>query len=123
MHRDKKNLNNETEISVYDYFVKTYDIHLDRWYLPLVETTKDGLFPMELCMVAPNQRYMYKLSSDQTAKMIKFAVTRPKERLGAIKHGVGMLKWNEDPWMKHYGLVIDPNLTLVSSVVIRIDQY
>jgi hypothetical protein len=46
--------------------------------------------------------------------MIKFAVTRPKERLESIKHGVGMLKWGQDPYLKHFGLQIDPNMTIVS---------
>jgi hypothetical protein len=49
--------------------------------------------------------------------MIKFAVTRPKERLKAIAHGVGMLKWHEDPYLRHYGVAIDPNMTIVSSLV------
>jgi eukaryotic translation initiation factor 2C len=45
--------------------------------------------------------------------MIKFAVTRPKQRIESINHGVGMLKWNEDPYMKHFGMRIDPQMTLV----------
>jgi eukaryotic translation initiation factor 2C len=46
--------------------------------------------------------------------MIKFAVTRPKQRIESINHGVGMLKWHEDPYMKHFGMSIDPTMTLVS---------
>lgn len=46
--------------------------------------------------------------------MIKFAVTRPKQRIESINHGVGMLKWTEDPYMKHFGMSIDPQMTLVS---------
>jgi hypothetical protein len=46
--------------------------------------------------------------------MIKFAVTRPKQRIESINHGIGMLKWNEDPYLKHFGMNIDPNMTLVS---------
>lgn len=45
--------------------------------------------------------------------MIKFAVTRPKDRLIAIDHGVGMLKWSADPYLEHYGIKIDPNMTVV----------
>jgi Argonaute linker 2 domain len=45
--------------------------------------------------------------------MIKFAVTRPKERLESIRHGVGMLKWHEDIYLDHFGLKIDPNMTKV----------
>ena len=64
-----------TKISVYDYFVKKYNVRLEFWYLPLIETTREGFFPMELCIINPNQRYQYKLSPDQTTSMIKFAVT------------------------------------------------
>ncbi len=45
--------------------------------------------------------------------MIKFAVTRPKQRLEAINHGISMLKWNEDPYMKHFGMKVDPGMTVV----------
>jgi eukaryotic translation initiation factor 2C len=47
--------------------------------------------------------------------MIKFAVTRPKERLQAISHGISMLKWNVDPYLGHYGMKVDPNMTIVST--------
>jgi hypothetical protein len=46
--------------------------------------------------------------------MIKFAVTRPKERIASIRHGVGMLKWHDDPYLKHYGIQIEPQMTMVS---------
>ena len=49
--------------------------------------------------------------------MIKFAVTRPKDRLESINHGVGMLNWSQDPYLQHFGIKIDPNLTLVSLAV------
>jgi eukaryotic translation initiation factor 2C len=103
------------QISIYDYFVQKYNIRLEFWNLPLIETTRDGLFPMEVCAIEPNQRYQYKLGPDQTAAMIKFAVTRPKERLTAVQHGVGMLKWNADPYLEHFGLKVDPNLTVTQA--------
>lgn len=110
--------NKETKTSkdttLYDYFRRKYNIALEYWYLPLIETEKVGFFPMEVCTLIPNQRFMYKLGPEQTASMIKFAVTRPKDRLGAVNHGVGMLKWHEDPYLNHYGLKIEPTMTVVS---------
>lgn len=41
--------------------------------------------------------------------MIKFAVTLPAERWGAVEHGIGMLNWNNDPVLHHYGLKISSN--------------
>lgn len=107
------------DISVYDYFLKKYDIRLEFWYLPLIETTRDGFFPMEVCTLIPDQRYNFKLSPDQTSKMIKFAVTRPKERIAAINHGVDMLKWHADPYLNHYGIKVDPTMTLTNAMVLK----
>lgn len=57
--------NTEEEITVYNYFKRTYNIDLQFWYLPLIITERAGMFPMELCHLIPNQRYNYKLSPDQ----------------------------------------------------------
>ena len=47
-----------TETSVFDYYQKKYNVRLDKWQLPLLETQKrDVLFPMELAIMAPRQRY------------------------------------------------------------------
>lgn len=46
--------------------------------------------------------------------MIKFAVTRPKERMESIRHGIGMLKWTEDKYLKAFNIKIDPNMTQVN---------
>lgn len=48
--------------------------------------------------------------------MIKFAVTRPKERIASIKHGVNMLKWHEDNYLKHFDIKVDSNMTIVSNI-------
>jgi len=81
--------------------------------LPLIETSRDGMFPMECAVLLPNQKYQYKLSADQTSNMIKFAVTRPKQRVAAIEHGVGMLKWSQDPYLKHFGVKVETTMTEV----------
>lgn len=53
-------------VSVYQYFQRRYNLMLQYWNLPVVETTKKGVvFPMECCIIAPNQRYLYKLDDDQ----------------------------------------------------------
>jgi eukaryotic translation initiation factor 2C len=72
-------------MSVYDYFVERYNIYLEYWFLPLVETPGGAMYPMEVCTVKANQRYPFKIGPDQTDRMIKFAFTRPKERIGAIQ--------------------------------------
>ncbi|CZS95190.1 related to argonaute like post-transcriptional gene silencing protein QDE-2 [Rhynchosporium agropyri] len=109
-YKDRAN-NIEKDISVFDYFKKIYNYELQFWYLPLIVTDRSGMFPMELCTICPNQRYNFKLSPDQTANMIKFAVTRPKERIQSIEHGVNMLKWHEDRYLKHFEIKVNPHMT------------
>ncbi|KAI9877191.1 MAG: hypothetical protein M1830_004561 [Pleopsidium flavum] len=95
------------DVSVYQYFQRRYNLMLQYWNLPLVETTKKGIvFPMECCIVAANQRYLYKLDENQTRLMIKFAVSRPAQRAQSIKNGLATLNWNQDPILNRYGIQI-----------------
>ncbi|KAM0178275.1 hypothetical protein ACHAPF_003640 [Botrytis cinerea] len=107
------------ETSVYNYFKSKYNINLKYWWAPLIETEKAGFFPMEVCTLAPSQKYQYKLDPNQTSSMIKFAVTRPKVRIQSIEHGLGMLKWNEDPYLAHYGFKIDRNMTMTQARLLQ----
>ncbi len=55
-----------TNMSVFDYFKKKYNVTLIKPWLPLVQTQKPNvLFPMEVCVMCDGQRYPYKLNSDQ----------------------------------------------------------
>ena len=46
----------------------------------------------------------------QTAKMIKFAVTRPPVRREGIQGGLNQLNWREDPYLKGYGIQIQDTM-------------
>ncbi|TLD33673.1 hypothetical protein PspLS_00928, partial [Pyricularia sp. CBS 133598] len=107
-----------TTISVYDHFQKQYNVRLNHWKLPLIETTRDGFFPMEVCTVELYQRYNYKLDPDQTAKMIKFAVTRPAQRASDIMVNVNELRWNEDPYLKHFKIQVSRTMETAPARVI-----
>lgn len=97
--------------SIYDYFLKRYDITLLHPELPLVQTTKKGVvFPIEVLAVMENQKYPYKLDDQQTSKMIKFAVTRPDQRMKDIQTGINKLNWTGDKMLQAYGLSINPNM-------------
>ncbi|KAA6409085.1 MAG: eukaryotic translation initiation factor 2c [Lasallia pustulata] len=103
--------NKEEVITIEEYFQRRYNRTLDFPGLPLVETMKKGvLLPMEVLVVAPAQRYPYKLNETQTSNMIRFAVTKPSERLTAIEKGLKMLDWENDPAFKHYGLKIQGSM-------------
>ena len=107
-------LNNRTtgeirkNTSIFEYFKIRYNIHLTWPTLPIIETTKKGVaFPMEVCVMKPGQRYNFKLDEQQTAKMIKFAVSRPQERRRGIESGVKTLDWPGDSMLRSYGLTME----------------
>ncbi|QSZ31114.1 hypothetical protein DSL72_000677 [Monilinia vaccinii-corymbosi] len=106
------------ETSVYEYFKYKYNINLQYWWAPLIETERAGFFPMEVCTLLPNQKYQFKLDSNQTASMIKFAVTKPKVRLESIQHGLGMLNWSKDPYLAHFGCKIEETMTMTQARVL-----
>ena len=107
-------------MSVYEYFKRKYNVNLLKPYLPLVQTQKAGvLFPMELCVMKEGQRYPYKLNSDQTANMIKFAVTRPEQRRRAIEQGLQKLDWANDPYLQTYGMKINPSMLKTNARILE----
>lgn len=117
-----------SRMSIFDYFKKTYNIFLEWPTLPIVETARKNVaFPMEVCHVLPGQRYPYKCDEQQvsfegivglalsdirlqTAKMIKFAVTRPNERRRGIEGGLEHLNWAGDNYLINYGVKIQPTM-------------
>ena len=42
--------------------------------------------------------------------MIKFAVTRPEQRKQTIEGGLRLLDWAGDPFLKGYGLQVQPTM-------------
>ena len=74
--------------------------------------------PMDVLSIDANQRYNTKLSDTQTSAMIKFAVTLPKERWAAVGHGVKLLNWANDPYLRHYGLQVSATPAKVKAKVL-----
>ena len=104
-------------ISLYDYYARTYNIRLNFPDLPLVKITKgkNTVYPMELLSIEENRRYQFKLDERQTSNMIRVAVQPPAQRWKAIEHGLGMLDWRNDPFLKDYGVQIDTTRTTVDA--------
>lgn len=99
------------KISLRQYFLEKYNKQL-RPGFPVVKMTKkirqkDVYLPLEVLTIDANQRYNTKLSDQQTSQMIKFAVTLPQQRWAAVMNGVGLLAWQQDRYLKHYGLKIN----------------
>lgn len=123
--RDGANARNFTfekdgkQISIERYFADRYNISLKAWEMPLVETTRAGIFPMEVITIDPYQRYNWKLDGEQTSAMIKFAVTRPDKRRNDIMDNVKTLRWSQDPYLRDFGIQIKNEMESVSARIIN----
>jgi eukaryotic translation initiation factor 2C len=116
---EKKETGNFTrKISIYDYFQERYNVELQLWRLPIVQSSRGGAYPMEVCYVPRYNRYPFKLSPNETSKMIKFAVQRPPQRHQDIMSKAQALEWHADPILKEFGLSIDKNMAKVNARII-----
>ncbi|KAH7322861.1 Piwi domain-containing protein [Stachybotrys elegans] len=73
---------------------------------------------MEFAYIEPMQRYAFKLTPDQTAAMIKIAVTRPPVRRADIERNVRDLQLDQDPFLRHYGVKFEPQFAQTEARVI-----
>ncbi|KAI7738583.1 hypothetical protein M8C21_034011 [Ambrosia artemisiifolia] len=67
---------------VVEYFKEQYGYEIMYKGLPCLETSrrKACYLPMEVCVVCEGQRFVGKLSDEQTVKMIKLGCQKPRER-------------------------------------------
>ncbi|KAJ6324848.1 hypothetical protein OIU76_012026 [Salix suchowensis] len=78
--RDGKNLR------LLNYFKDHYNYDIQFRNLPCLQISrsKPCYLPMELCMICEGQKFLGKLSDDQTARILKLGCQRPKERKAII---------------------------------------
>lgn len=77
------------DLRLVDYFKEHYNHDIQFRNLPCLQISrsKPCYLPMELCVVCEGQKFLGKLSDDQTAKILKMGCQRPRERR-AIINGV-----------------------------------
>ncbi|KAI0439155.1 Piwi domain-containing protein [Xylaria telfairii] len=109
----------ERETSVWQHYQERYNFRLQYPKLPIIESTRDGFFPMELCNVAAFERYPYKLDPTQTASMIKFAVTRPPVRKADIMQGLQQLNYANDPYLTQFGIKISTEMQVTNARLLK----
>jgi len=71
------------EITIENYYKEKRGIDLKYAHLPCLmfgAGKRACAVPIELCAIAPGQRYIGKLSANQTSKVIKAVVQRPQQR-------------------------------------------
>ncbi|KAK3941998.1 Piwi domain-containing protein [Diplogelasinospora grovesii] len=107
------------EYSIAEYYKEMYNITLKYPLFPLIQTNRDGCFPIELCRVKKWNPYPFKLDPEQTSEMIKFAVQRPPQRKKDIQKMVQLLKWDDDKFLTSFGLRMNPTMPQVQAMVLR----
>ncbi|KAL7919793.1 ribonuclease H-like domain-containing protein [Trichoderma austrokoningii] len=127
--RNKKGGNSQSVaagqyISVYDFFVRTYNIRLSDTKLPVINvgTRQNPTYlPVQVCYVVPGQPSSSRLDPSQTQQMIRFAVKRPAENATFIvSRGLqtaGLLP-EVNPMLSQFGINVSPGLITVPGRVL-----
>ncbi|KAJ4961968.1 hypothetical protein NE237_021878 [Protea cynaroides] len=79
------------DLRLVDYFKDHYNHDIQFRNLPCLQISrsKPCYLPMELCVVCEGQKYIGKLSDDQTARILKMGCQRPRERKAIIDGVMG----------------------------------
>ncbi|EGF76744.1 hypothetical protein BATDEDRAFT_92312 [Batrachochytrium dendrobatidis JAM81] len=95
------------QMSVESYF-KDMNVNLRYPTLPLaLKANGKTAFPLEVLKIAPAQRFMKRLSGDQTSDMIRATVQRPNERQKEIMDGANSkLRYSNNDHIKSFGMVV-----------------
>ncbi|KIW12117.1 hypothetical protein PV08_09391 [Exophiala spinifera] len=112
-----------TYISVFDFFKKAYNIVIKNTKMPVLNVgnkQKPVYIPAQVCQVPEGQHASTKLSPRQTSAMIGFAVRPPTENKDWIAHSgaslVGLVPANQT--LNAFGLKVSPELLAVPARIL-----
>ncbi|KAG9439845.1 hypothetical protein H6P81_020010 [Aristolochia fimbriata] len=79
------------ELRLVEYFKEQYNYDIEYRNLPCLQISrsKPCYLPMELCVVCEGQKFLSRLSDDQTARILKMGCQRPRERRAVINEVIG----------------------------------
>ncbi|KAF2491439.1 putative RNA interference and gene silencing protein [Lophium mytilinum] len=106
-------------ISVYDFFLQTYNIAIANPRVPVVNVgnrENPTYLPAQVCHVMPGQNSKAKLDANQTAQMIRFAVRRPGDNATSIvQHGLETagLSPHTNPLLTNFNVSVPQKLITV----------
>ncbi|KAH8692202.1 ribonuclease H-like domain-containing protein [Talaromyces proteolyticus] len=111
-------------ISVAKYFKEVYGLDVDRkWPVINVGSRQNPSYvPVDVCAVTAGQPANKKLTPDQTASMIKFAVRSPGENAESIvKQGTQLLGFGPRPndTLARFGLLPNSSLITVTGHILK----
>lgn len=105
-----------------DYFKDQYDYDIQYRNLPCLQMSrsKPCYLPMELCVICEGQKFLGKLSDDQTARIMKMGSQRPRERRaiinGVINGPVGPISGKQ---AEEFKLQVSREMTRLSGRILR----
>uniref|UniRef100_A0A6A7FRX8 Protein argonaute-1 n=1 Tax=Hirondellea gigas TaxID=1518452 RepID=A0A6A7FRX8_9CRUS len=97
------------ECTVAKYFLDKYRMRLRYPHLPCLQVGqehKHTYLPLEVCNIVAGQRCIKKLTDMQTSTMIKATARSAPDREREINNLVRKADFNNDPYMKEFGLTI-----------------
>ncbi|CAB5308725.1 unnamed protein product [Rhizophagus irregularis] len=83
-------------------------------FLPCVIVRRNQYFPIEVCDVIREQRYMRKLTGMQTDEMMNFARQNPNVRANKIQDGLNILNYRDNEYLQQFGMSISNNMAVDS---------
>ncbi|CAB4481811.1 unnamed protein product [Rhizophagus irregularis] len=75
---------------------------------------RNQYFPIEVCDVIREQRYMRKLTGMQTDEMMNFARQNPNVRANKIQDGLNILNYRDNEYLQQFGMSISNNMAVDS---------
>ncbi|ORY20350.1 Piwi-domain-containing protein, partial [Neocallimastix californiae] len=110
-----------TEISVTDYFKIRYNYKLKFGHLPCLivgDPSRHIYLPLEVCEVAPAQRLCRKLNERQTADMIRFTCQPPHKRSHKISNTMSILNKENYSHLKDFNIKIGSEMAVIKARIL-----
>ncbi|XP_057456038.1 protein argonaute 5 isoform X3 [Lotus japonicus] len=111
----------KTKKSVAQYFTEKYKVTLKHANLPALQAgsdTKPIYLPMEVCVIAAGQRYTKRLNEEQVTALLRATCQRPQDRENYIKQIVKQHNFNNDKFVREFGISVKEDPTLLNARVL-----
>ncbi|KAG0537280.1 hypothetical protein BDA96_03G135400 [Sorghum bicolor] len=111
------------EITVYDYYLKHWDIRLqDSAIFPCLVVGKPKrptYLPIELCHLVSLQRYTKALTVLQRSSLVQSSRKNPRERKSDLSSALQRINYNSDDILKKCGISIAPEFAQVDGRILQ----
>ncbi|XP_033120381.1 protein argonaute-2-like isoform X1 [Anneissia japonica] len=110
------------DCTVAKYFMDKYRMKLHYPFLPCLQVGQEQrhtYLPLEVCNIVAGQRCIKKLTDNQTSTMIKATARSAPDREREINSLLQRAKFNEDPYMRQFGISISNEMTEIQGRVLN----